>query len=148
MWSHLSILALISWALESCSQSYCLCFKLLPIFQSEFCTRWEIRIFFQFSTSGYPDFQALFVEEVAFSPMCYWHLYWESDGCSCVVGFFCWVFYSIDVYVCFVPVLWKFFCNVFEVNFKSNIVWSFWHCSFLFRIALVIWGPLCLHMNL
>jgi hypothetical protein len=87
---------------SSCSfSSYIQIFDPLGV---DFCTGWEIGIYFQSSVCRLLVFPAPFVEEDDFSSsVCLWLLCQRGDGCSCVVLFlgllFC--FFSLCVSLCY-----------------------------------------------
>jgi hypothetical protein len=92
MLSHLSILAPIFWAIGVLfrkSSSNPVSSSVLPMFSYStfkvsdlilrlgFCTGWEIETKLQFFTCEYSVFQAPFVEESVFSPMCVLACLWK-----------------------------------------------------------------------
>jgi hypothetical protein len=61
-----------------------------------------------------------------------------------------WVFYSIPLFFLSIFVtsimLFLLLCLIYSIIW-SLVLWYHQHCSFLFSIALAIWGLLCFYMN-
>jgi hypothetical protein len=79
-----------------------------------------------------------------FSNICFWHLCGKSDIYSAVALFLSFLFCSTGLFLCQCHATYVTMALLY--NLKSDIVRHLEMLHFL-RIALVIWGLLCFHMD-